>query len=221
MGLTLVPLQLADFSPKSFLASHHPLQDCFKSDPRYFSEVLFTANIQHEDSIDESVVIAEFRKRMPNFVDTGRLKDIFDRLGFSQAQSISSEFFPCVIKTEGPSSVPSILTATPSFVKPPNSVSLLFQIGLSGGKTSAENSECCRTNIVNGAKASLNKVLDGLSGRRLNLSTNNYLQTLSIQNEVSIQQQNERTLQRAEYTVKVGLIRLYDEIGKFSQMNDF
>ena len=153
---------------------------------------------------------------MPTFIDSGRLKDIFDRLGFSQAQSISSQFFPCPIKTEGPSFAPSILTATPSFVKPPNSVSLLFEVGLAGGKTAAENSECCRTKIVNGAKASLNKVLNSLGGRRLSLSTDDQRQTFSIQNGILNQQQNERTLQRSEpYTLKVGLIEIYeDKIGK-------
>ncbi len=86
------------------------------------------------------------------------------RYGFPSIDRISLQAMLCPGDTLKPSATPSVV---PTVRQPTvNAVSLLFQVSLAGGRSSVELSECCREQILNGAKKSLGAVLDGLSGRR-------------------------------------------------------
>lgn len=98
-------------------------------------------------------------------VDNGELREAMYRWGFPSSDTLSLTAKLCPGETLAPSAYPSI---TPTVRQPTNTaVSLLFQVALVGGKTSVELSECCREQVLNGARKSLGAVLGGLSGRYL------------------------------------------------------
>ena len=114
----------------------------------------------------------DVRGRIKEYIDEGFLLDAyFWRNNLNEAIFISTEYQKCEIKTASPSGVPTVITASPSIPKPPGAVSILFQVGLAGGKTAKETNECCREQIITSAKKSMSKILGGLSGRRLELSS--------------------------------------------------
>ena len=113
------------------------------------------------------------RGRIKDYIDEGDLGVYFWRNNFDKAQSISTVYQECDFQTSSPSAIPTVITASPSIPKPPGAVSILFQVGIAGGKTATELSECCREQITKSAKKSMSLILGGLGGRRLESSSQN------------------------------------------------
>ena len=109
--------------------------------------------------------------RIKDYIDGGELATYFWRNTFNEAQSISVGYQKCSFKTSSPSAIPTVITASPSIPKPPGAVSVLFQVGIAGGRNANELSECCREKIITSAKKAMSQILGGLGGRRLELSS--------------------------------------------------
>ena len=118
-----------------------------------FEEHITTLNSQ---TLDDKIIES---------VNNGQLRETMYRYGFPGSDTLSLTATLCPGDTLSPSAYPSI---TPTVRQPTNTaVSLLFQVALVGGKTSVELSECCREQVLNGARKSLGAVLSSLSGRHL------------------------------------------------------
>ena len=106
----------------------------------------------------------KLNQKINESIHNGDMKLSMYRYGFPSSDILSLQAMLCPGETLKPSAMPSVV---PTVRQPTvNAVSLLFQVSLAGGKNSVELSECCREQVLNGAKKSLSAVLDGLSGRR-------------------------------------------------------
>ncbi len=123
---------------------------------------------------------------MKSYVDNGELSTFYWRNNFNEVTDISTEYRTCGKATETPSSVPTFITASPSLSRTPDTVAIQFIIEITGPKSAAELSKCCRNQILISARKSINQVLKALTGRNLRrLLTKEININSAVHNEIS------------------------------------
>lgn len=134
-------------------------------------ELRFTASIEILNVVSTTIAEQDLRDRMKVYIEEGDLSSYFWRNDFNDALFLSTGYSKCSFETGSPSGIPTVITASPSRTKPPGAVSVLFQVGLAGGKTAQDVSECCREKLITSAKKAMSQILGGLSGRKLESSS--------------------------------------------------
>ena len=147
-------------------------KECFSS-PKYFVKAKFFSQLvlaEGNVAITSSFIANEFQKSIEN----GELEENIIRGGVSKDQigELSMDggapaHLLCANDVLPSASPTSEASSSPSLAPIEAPLSLLFQVALAGGKTASELSECCRDQVLDGARLSLSGILVGLDGRRL------------------------------------------------------